>query len=364
MARTLPRTAHRALIPFVLTTMAGVITVVAVGAIALTTLTETDPVAVLRQAKVLPFVAALGCFVFANLLVGFRFRALLPVRESAEKHPVLGGWTLGSLFFAGHVFSLIVPGPAGEIASLTVLHRQYGVPARDGLATAVHTRFVGLACGSLLALIALPFTDIGSLLGQVLAGVAILMICGGLALGVASAQPMWARMVGRGALAVVARLDRWGFERLARPLRSPVALFAESLLDIWSAPKRAWIAVVFWSLVMQAIHVLGLALAAFSLGLSPAWPGLFLGQGLGSLAVLVTLMLPGGLGSYEATFIASMMAGGGLLLAQAGVLVVAVRLIHLLGLVASGLAFGAWAGPLWQAEVQAAVQRGRLEIEE
>jgi uncharacterized membrane protein YbhN (UPF0104 family) len=364
VARTLPRTARRALIPFLLTTFAGVVTVIAVGAIALITLTETDPVAVLQQAKLLPFVGALGCFVLSNLLVGFRFRALLLARDKSEIHPALGGWTLGSLFFAGNVFTLIIPGPAGEIAALTVLHRQYGVAARDGLAISVHTRFVGLACGAFVASIAIPFTDVGDLLGQVLVGAALLMIGGGLALGIASAQPSWARILGRTALSVVARLDKWGLERIAKPLQAPVALFAKSLLDIWSVPKSAWLAVVLWSLLMQAILVLGLWLTALSLGLSPAWPGLFLGQGLGSLAVLVTLIMPGGLGSYEATFIASMMAGGGLLLAQAGALTVAARLIHLLGLVASGLAFGAWAGPLWQAEVQAAVRRGHLDIEE
>ena len=88
-------------------------------------------------------------------------------------------------------------------------------------------------------------------------------------------------------------------------------------------------------------------------------PGLLLAQGTGSLGILVGVILPGGLGTYEVVVISSFAGPGGLTLASAGVLAVGIRIVHLLGLGSAGIMFAFWAKVLTAGEVMADVEQAQ-----
>jgi uncharacterized membrane protein YbhN (UPF0104 family) len=98
-----------------------------------------------------------------------------------------------------------------------------------------------------------------------------------------------------------------------------------------------------------------------ALDLRAAWPGLFLAQGTGSLAILVGVFLPGGLGTYELAFVGSMVGAGGLSVAAAGTLIIAVRVVHLLALGCAGLMFAGWAHVFLSDEVVSSLDGAAVE---
>ena len=103
-------------------------------------------------------------------------------------------------------------------------------------------------------------------------------------------------------------------------------------------------------------------MVGMALGLVPALPGLLLAQGTGSLGILVGVILPGGLGTYEVAVISGFAGPGGLALASAGVLAVGIRIVHLLGLGSAGIMFAFWAKVLTAGEVMADVEQAQGDM--
>ena len=173
----------------------------------------------------------------------------------------------------------------------------------------------------------------------------------GLGLGLLSSKPGWVRWFGdlllRGA-------ERGGI--LGRAL-SGVAVFSSALARVGQAPGKAWIKVLAWSVLIQSIHMMAIVFVAMALSLSPAWPGLLLAQGTGSLAIVVGILLPGGLGTYEIAVISSMAGPGMLTVVSAGVVAVGMRVVHLLGLSSAGILFALWAKVLMSDDVAADVEQ-------
>jgi uncharacterized membrane protein YbhN (UPF0104 family) len=332
-------------------TTLGICVAIAVGVGAIRMFTDVDPGPAMAAIRPLWLLAAVGVFVFGNLLVGHRFVAMLPPRESGP----LGGFEVGSLFFASSVFSLLLPGPVGEVAAVAALKKRYNLPLRVGFATTVHARFVGLAAAAVIGALALPFVDVDGTVGAVLVAGAGLLILGGLVLGLLSMQPRGLVNLGE---RLVAWSDRPGL--LGRVFGS-VRLFARSLAQVGKADARTWSRVFGWSLVIQLVQMGALICLCLALDLRPAWPGLFLAQGTGSLAILVGVFLPGGLGTYELAFVGSMVGAGGLSVAAAGTLIVAVRVVHLLAIACAGLIFAGWAHVFLSEEVVSSLDTVALE---
>ena len=141
----------------------GIILLLAIGVGAIRMVTEVDPWPVFEAMDLGWFLAAVLGFVFGNILVGHRLLAMLPEDTPAHREPR----RVGSLFF-GSVFSLVLPGPVGELAACAALKKRHGIVFSRGLATAVHARLVGLASAALMAIAVLPFVEVSSNLGEVL----------------------------------------------------------------------------------------------------------------------------------------------------------------------------------------------------
>jgi uncharacterized membrane protein YbhN (UPF0104 family) len=324
----------------------GLVLAVAIGVGAIRLLTEVDPWPVLQSMDVPLLLLAVSIFIFGNLLVGHRFLAMHPERSSASDKP----WEVGSLIFAASTFSLVFPGPVGELAAVAAMKKRYGLDPLIALATSVHSRLVGLAAAALVAMAALPFVAIQTELGEILRIGAVLLVFVGLALGVMSSNPKWVRRFGQ--------MLNSGAQRggpLGKAL-SGVAVFSSALARVGRAPLSTWFKVLGWSMLIQGVQMMALICVAAAMSIAPEWPGIVLAQGTGSLAILVGIFLPGGLATYEIAFVSSMVGPGMVTGAAAGILVVGMRIVHLLGLSAAGLMFALWAKVLMSEDVVAGFQ--------
>ncbi len=326
-------------------TLAGLGLAVAMAFGVIRILTDIDPWSVLGKTSLPLLLLAVLLFVFGNLLVGHRFVALFP--WGGQPRP--NRWAVGSLFFAGSVFSLLLPGPVGELAAVGALKKRHSLDVATALATAIHSRFVGLAAAGTLAALALPVVSVDGIVGEVLRWSAGFLICGGLGIGVVSSNPAWLQSLGNRLLAAG---ERRGF--LGRAMRS-LRRFAVALTQVSDAPLKTWLVVYGWSLVIQSVHMIALFVVGLAVGVLSAWPGVFLAQGTGSLAILVGMLLPGGLGTFELAVVGSLTGAGGIGLVDAGVMVVGIRVVHLLGLGCAGLFFAWWAKVFLSDEVQEAM---------
>ena len=324
----------------------GIVLLLAVGVGAIRMVTEVDPWPVLQAMNVGWLIAAVLCFVLGNILVGHRFLAMLSEDTPAHREP----WRVGSLFFGASVFSLMLPGPVGELAACAAIKKRYGIVFSRGLATAVHARLVGLASAAMMAISVLPFVEVSSSLGEVLRVGAAMVCVAGLGVGLLTIMPKWMQWVSNA-------VER---SPLARFLGSAMILI-RALSETGRAPLKTWLKVFAWSVVIQGVQLLTIFMVGVALGLTPAFPGLLLAQGTGSLGILVGVILPGGLGTYEVAIISSFAGPGGLTLASAGVLAVGIRIVHLLGLGSAGIMFAFWAKVLTAGEVMADVENAQVK---
>lgn len=344
--------------PLIGSTVMGVAVLIAVAVVALHILTDADPAAWWERISAGWIGAAVGLFVLGNLLVGHRFMALFP--HSKGERP--STWGVGSLFFAGNVFTLAVPGPVGEIAAVAAMRARWGVDVRDAFATTIHTRLVGLFASALVAVSATPWIPLDAFVGKVLALAGLLVAVAAVVLGVLTLKPALLRGFGHWMSGQTSAERTGPVAWVLRRGGKQLALFAESLSDVGSAPLSSWIKVVGWSLVMQLVHLGALFCACQALALMPALPAMLLARGMGSLTILAAFLLPGGMGSYEVVFMGCMVGAGGLTVVESGLLVLSMRIIHLLGLACSGVAFAFWAKILLSEEVASALQAEGVEL--
>ena len=341
-----PQTKMAVIGPVLGMTFVGLGVVMAVAFGIFRTLMDVDPLPVIRTIDPVWLLAALAVFVFGNLFTGHRFVCLFPW----EGRPIPNRWSVGSLFFAGSVFSLLLPGPVGELAAVAALKKRYGIGMATSLATAIHARFVGLAAAATIAAVALPMFSVPGMAGEVLEWAAILLVMGGAGVGLLSANPVWLQALGR-------RLttSEVGTGLLGK-IRSSLQHFARALTRVAHASFGTWLKVYAWSLWIQLVQVGALVCIALAMDTQAAWPGLFMAQGTGSLAILVGMFLPGGLGTFELAFVASLTGAGGITLTKAGFMLEAIRMVHLLGVACAGIFFAVWARVFLSEDVREAVR--------
>jgi hypothetical protein len=341
-------------------TLVGLFVVLGVAFGGLRTFTDVDPLAFFQHVNPRWMTAAVGLFVFGNLLVGHRFMALYP----RDRVGVPGPFQVGSIFFSGNVFTLLLPGPVGELAAIAVLKQRFHMPMSDTFMVAVHTRFVGLFSAAVVAAVALPFVRPEGVLGQVLVLGGIIMTVGGVAFGLLAARPAWMRQFGLWVLSLMEPNAKGPLGWLFRRTGSHVRMFAESLTRIWHVSLWRWTQVVLWSFVIQLVHFGALVCAIYAIDIHPHWSGLVLSQGIGSLTVLLAFVIPGGLGAYDLALIASLNGPGGLAIVDAGMAALCFRVLQLLGLLCAGISFLLLAKGFLSPEVVATMRQGRIGSEE
>jgi hypothetical protein len=332
----------------------------ATGVLAIGAATDADLHTIMARIQLPWLLASIAIFVIGNLLVGPRFLALLP--RGTGRRP--GAFACGSLFFAGNVFTLLIPGPVGELAAIAALREHYEVPARAGLATSLHSRFVGLFVNGALAMTALAFLRVDDQVGRIVWVGSAVVASGGVLLGTASARPQLLQALGSFTLAVLERHRSGSLGWMIGRVDGQLSLFARTLQQVWHAPRSAWFAVFCWSLLIQAVQLLSLFCATQALSLSPSLPSLMLAQGVGSLMTVALFMFPGGLGTFELAFVGCFVGAGGLTLLDAGLLVLTIRVVHLSGIACAGIALTWWARILLSADVLDAVESGDLDESE
>jgi uncharacterized membrane protein YbhN (UPF0104 family) len=347
-------------LPFFGMTLVGLFVVVGVAFGGLRIFTDVDPASFFQRVE-LPWLAmAVGLFVFGNLLVGHRFMALYP----SDRSDVPGPFQIGAIFFSGNVFTLLLPGPVGELAAIAVLKKRFHMPMNESFVVSVHTRFVGLFSAAVVAALALPFVRPEGVLGQVLLVAGIVMIIGGVSFGLLAAQPVWLRRFGQWMLSLMSPDSTgplgWFLKRSGPNLR----LFVESLTRVWNVSFSRWIQVVIWSLVIQSIQFCSLVCATYAISIHPQWPGLLLSQGMGSLTVLLAFVIPGGLGAYELAVISSLAGPGGLVLVDAGMAALCFRVVQLLGLACAGVCFLGLAKGFLSPEIAVSMRQGWIGSDE
>ncbi len=260
--------------------------------------------------------AAVAAFGIATGLAGLRFRCLVP---AADTHWLPSRHVLFRLFFAANALNIVFPGPAGDLALAAYLQRKYQLPTATGIATALHARLVGLWATGGLAIgfaIGLPLPE--ELASGVAAGIAVVGVLG-LGAATAAAHPTWLRCLS-GSLS---RFRYWPHKRLLPLLTALHAVHLEGWRPRWMA--------LAWSLVIQGFVFLSLACVVASSNLSISIVSLLLTHATSGVAAVGAVLLPaGGAGAFEASFAATLSSTSSLTLAQSGLLLTLVRLVHLL----------------------------------
>ncbi|MDP6933376.1 MAG: lysylphosphatidylglycerol synthase transmembrane domain-containing protein [Myxococcota bacterium] len=311
----------------------------------------------IRERLSAPWLAmAVLAYLAGNFLAGPRFLVLLTHRP---RRP-LGGATVGSLLLAVSVLNLSFPGPAGELAAVIVLQRRYGIPAGAGLATALSSRFVGLFTSALIVGATLPFLSLTEGMAPLLVTVALVLGSAGLAIALLALRPTWIAAVSDATAGAVSR--RWSgrIGRSMGQLHELMVQFADHMSQMTRIPPHRWLLAVAWSLALQAVLFGCTMSTAWAVGTHPEHLGAFFTQNLSALASLAMVVLPGGFGAFDLTFAGSLAASADLDAAQAGLVLVNMRLVHVLGLACCGLLFLSWARQLLAEEVLQTVHQGHI----
>lgn len=239
-----PRPLLRALLGGLLLMVAMPVVVMVVLAVV-----TTDPgtvATVVAQADPLLLAVAFVAHFVQYPLLAQRWRYL--VRRPLGDVPGLGQ-TVGFVFIA-HLFNLIVPGPAGELAGSYVMKVRAGVPVAVGLAAGAYGRLFGMLLTALAPLLlallfSLPLPD--SLRLAILVGVGIAVVglavvgllallprhCAGLASRLettAQGREGWASRMLRRLLDFLARMGEHARQLAATPWRLVGALGLSALI--------------------------------------------------------------------------------------------------------------------------------------
>ena len=118
---------------------------------------------------------------------------------------------------------------------------------------------------------------------------------------------------------------------------------ARCLREVALGGVRPYAGALGWSFIIQLCLLATTLMAAAAVGVSPAWDGAFLAQNMSAIASVAMIAMPGGLGAFDLTFAGALSTAGGTSLADAGLVLIVIRLIQLCGLGVSGGLFIAWA---------------------
>lgn len=273
-------------------------------------------------------------------MTGPRFLVLLPPGAPGERPSALGASTL---FLGVTVLNLSFPGPAGELAAAVALKRRHGIPATTSIAASLHGRFAGLAGAGLCAMVLLPFVSVPE--DHVWP---LWMVAGGFGLaglvlsGLALRPTLLARLAGWGPGWLAARLPG-ALGRLCLRVQRVVTDLADALVASARVGLSRWAAALAWSLAAHTLYGLAVVCCGYGVAVSvPLLPAL-MAHGSSVVVSLMMVLIPGGLGAWDASFSSVLVLAGGLEVADAALVVVAVRLIQVLGMGVSAVAFMGWA---------------------
>ena len=278
----------------------------------------------LGEARLAPLLGATALFGVAILVVGLRWRVLLPVRG-------VSGVLLAAVAGVGQLLGLALPGPVGELAAAAMVQRRWGVPGPVALASSLHARVSGLVGGLLVALAMLA----PGWLSLPEGGTAVLVAGGGgvaLLVGALAVLALWPGLL------LDRAMPRWlealrgkaGVGRLVGTVWDLGFEFITSASKLGRGSGFGHLAALGWSVALHALIGLGIWLLALGIGAEADLAGVVFTQGAISAGAILLFVLPGQVVGVDAALIGLLVTAGGMDLGAAALVTGGSRMIQTL----------------------------------
>ncbi|MEN9785383.1 MAG: hypothetical protein RLZZ299_647 [Pseudomonadota bacterium] len=234
-----------------------------------------------------------------TVLMAFRWRALMPVRDHVRILP------LATFLVSGTLLNHALPGPVGEFFAAAMAGRRYGMTAETALAANAYGRLVGLAMAGVVAGVLFLAADmpvpatVRTWVGAVTA--CILVVAIGVA--VLATRPSLLRRVSGATL---------GRFHVLAPLHTRVLGLVESLAVVGTLPRGRWLEACAWSLLGHTSAIVGTGMAAEALGGSPDPAGLAFTYTVTTAGAVLLFAFPGTQVGWEAMLTTLLVATAGL----------------------------------------------------
>jgi len=271
----------------------------------------------------------------ATPITAARWRCLLP--EPVASRGSL--WLLTQIQCVAVLFNYAVPGPVGELVAALLVKRRYGIGASEALAASMVARLVGLAVAAFMAafifLVApLPIPDNWR---QAALAAAVAMLLGAGALALAAARPRQLQtLMARSGGPVERRGGRLG--QLTARGRGMADKLLLALAAISKRGPKPLLKATAWTTVGHVISPTGVAIAAWSMGMAPAWAGVVFTNVFVIVSALALYLFPGSQVGWDVMYCTVFTGSTGVSLADAAAVTVLARvqqsLLVLLGALA------------------------------
>jgi len=282
-------------------------------------------IAIAERAQLLPLALSLVVMSIAFLFLGMRWASLFP---APHKPPGTG---LAVILCAGLLLNSALPGPVGEFGSAWFAHKRYKTPLGMSLAAGLGARIIGMIMAALAALACWIWArpPVPAAYATPIEATAIVVGLMGLGLVAVLIRPQIMAQVSKLTVAKIPRLQR---------LHTIVLEAADALQSIGAAGPGALIRCVFWSGLAHGFVLMGIGMAAHSLGADPSLSGLLFTYATTTAAVIVMFALPGSQVGWDAIFLALLTTTAGLAMPDALAVAIVVRVQQLFIMAAGAVA--------------------------
>jgi len=215
-----------------------------------------------------------------------------------------------------------LPGPVGELGAAWFAHRRYRVSLGMSLAAGMGARIIGMIVAALAALLCFLLSEppIPETYRRGIEITALLVGAMGVGLLCVIWRPTW--------LAVCSAITLGRFPRLLR-LHQTVVEASEALVSLRAQGMMAFVRCVAWSVLAHGTVLMGIFIAAWSLGAEPDSAGLLFTYATTTAAVIVMFALPGSQVGWDAIFLALLTTTAGLTMPDALAVAIVVRVQQL-----------------------------------
>ncbi len=285
-------------------------------------------IGIAERAQVLPLALSLVVMSIAFLFLGMRWASLFPAPHNPP------GTGLAVILCAGLLLNSALPGPVGEFGSAWFAHKRYKLPLGMSLAAGLGARIIGMIMAALAALACWIWArpPVPAEYAAPIEATAILVGLMGLGLVAVLIRPQIMAQVSKHTVAKIPRLQR---------LHTIVVEAADALQTIGAAGPGALIRCLFWSGLAHGFVLMGIGMAAHSLGADPSLSGLLFTYATTTAAVIVMFALPGSQVGWDAIFLALLTTTAGLAMPDALAVAIVVR-VQQLFIMAAGAAALTW----------------------
>jgi hypothetical protein len=222
----------------------------------------------------------------------------------------------------------------GEFGSAWFAHKRYRTPLGMSLAAGLGARIIGMIMAALAALACWVWArpPVPPAYATPIEATAIVVGLMGLGLVAVLIRPQIMAQVSDLTVGKIAKLHR---------LHTTVVEAADALESIGAAGPSALIRCLFWSGLAHGFVLVGIAMAAHSLGADPSYSGLLFTYATTTAAVIVMFALPGSQVGWDAIFLALLTTTAGLAMPDALAIAIVVR-VQQLFIMAAGAAALTW----------------------